>query len=134
MATISKTLSVQIARPADDAYRFVADAANMPRWAFHNVKSIRQLEPNQWAIETPRGPGKLVLHFDQRFRILDHDFVDPREGAWAAAARIVPAGANDCVYMITLVKPPAMPEEAFHQGLRLVEEELQRLKAILEKQ
>lgn len=44
------------------------------------------------------------------------------------------AGAKDSVYMITLVKPPLMPEEAFRQGMPLVEEELQAMRRTLDRQ
>ncbi len=134
METVSVTLSVQIACPAAEGYRFVADPATMPQWAIHNVKGIRPLANNEWEIETPRGAGKLVPHYEQEFGILDHEFIDPKEGAWAVSARIVPAGTTDSVYMITLVRPPKMPEEAFRQGMSLVEEELQKMKCILERQ
>jgi hypothetical protein len=43
-------------------------------------------------------------------------------------------GAKDSVYMITLVKPTSMPQEALRQGMPLVEEELQTMKRILEHQ
>lgn len=133
MATVSVTLSVQIACLAAEAYRFVADPATMPQWAIHNVKAIRPLGPNEWEIQTPRGAGRLLPRFQQAFGILDHEFIDPQEGSWAASARIVPAGTKDCVYMITLVKPPQMPEDAFRQGLPLVAEELQTMRRILER-
>ncbi len=133
METISVTLSVQIGCPAGESYRFVADPATMPQWAIHNVKGIRPLPNNEWEIETPRGAGKLVPHYEQEFRILDHEFIDPKEGSWSVSARIVPAGATDSVYMITLVKPPRMPLEAFRQGVPLVEEELQAMRRILER-
>jgi hypothetical protein len=86
-------LSVQIACPAAEAYRFIADPATMPQWAIHNVKSIRPLGQKEWEIQTPRGAGKLIPHYDPQFGILDHEFVDPKEGSWQVSARIVPAGA-----------------------------------------
>jgi hypothetical protein len=132
MTTTSVTLSVQSACLAAEAYRFIADPATMPQWAIHNVKSIRPLGQNEWEIQTPRGAGRLIPHYDQGFGILDHEFVDPKEGSWQVSARIVPAGAEDSVYMITLVKPPSMPEEAFRQGLPFVEEELRAMKRVLE--
>jgi hypothetical protein len=46
----------------------------------------------------------------------------------------VPAGVEDSVYTITLVKPPSMPEGAFRQGMQLVEEELQTMRRILGRQ
>ena len=106
----------------------------MPQWAIHNVKAIRPVGRNEWEIQTPRGAGRLIPHFDQRSGILDHEFVDPKEGSWEVSARIVSAGTKDSVYMITLVKPPSMPEEAFRQGMPLVEEELQTMKRVLDRQ
>jgi hypothetical protein len=130
----SVTLSVQIACAAAEAYRFIADAAAMPQWAIHNVKAIRPVGQNEWEIQTPRGAGRLFPHYDQQFGILDHEFVDPKEGSWEVSARIVPAGTKESVYMITLVKPPSMSEEAFMQGMPLVEEELATMKRILDRQ
>ena len=105
----------------------------MPQWAIHNFKSIRPVGQNEWEIQTPRGAGRLVPHYDQASGILDHEFVDPKEGSWEASARIVPAGTKDSVYMITLVKPPSM-SQAFTRGMPLVEQELQTMRRILEQQ
>ena len=134
MTTTSVTLSVQIACPAAEAYRFIADPATMPQWAIQNVKSIRPVGQNRWKIQTPRGAGRLIPRYEQEFGVLDHEFVDPKEGSWEVSARIVPAGAKDSVYMITLVKPPSMSEEAFRQGMPLVEEELRTMRRILARQ
>lgn len=100
----------------------------------HNVKSIRSVGQNEWEIQTPRDAGRLIPHYDRASGILDHEFVDPKEGSREVSARIVSAGAKDCVHMITLVKPPSMPEEAFRQGMPLVEEELQMMRRILDRQ
>ncbi|HUA99158.1 MAG TPA: hypothetical protein VMA34_12580 [Terracidiphilus sp.] len=94
METIPVTLSVQIAWPAAEAYRFVADPATMPQWAIHNVKSTRPLAANEWEIETPRDAGRLIPQWEQRPGFLDHEFIDLKEGSWAVCARIVPAGAG----------------------------------------
>ncbi|HUZ96076.1 MAG TPA: hypothetical protein VMU57_14310 [Edaphobacter sp.] len=134
MTTNSVTLTVQIACPAAEAYQFIADPVTMPQWAIHNVKAIRPVGQNEWEFQTPRGAGRLIPHFDQQSGILDHEFVDPKEGSWEISARIVSAGTKDSVYMITLVKPPSMPEEAFRQGMPLVEAELQTMKRILDRQ
>jgi hypothetical protein len=106
----------------------------MPQWAIQNVKSIRPVGQNRWKIQTPRGAGRLIPRYEQEFGVLDHEFVDPKEGSWEVSARIVPAGAKDSVYMITLVKPPSMSEEAFRQGMPLVEEELRTMRRILARQ
>ena len=63
MTTASVTLSVQIACPATEAFRFIADPETMPKWAFHNVQAIRSLGQNEWEIQTPRGAGKLIPNY-----------------------------------------------------------------------
>ena len=72
MTTNSATLSVKNVRSAAEAYGFIADPATMPQWAIHNVKSIRPAGQNDWEIQTPRGAGRLIPHYDQASGILDH--------------------------------------------------------------
>ena len=129
---ISTTRSVEIAKPPETAYAFLADPATMSRWAIHNVKSIERAEGNAWKIETPRGPGRFISHFDTAHGILDHEFVDPQDGPWSVSARIVPLGATASRYQITLTKPEGMPDERFWQGIPFVDEELQVLKSCIE--
>lgn len=132
MTTASVTLSVQIACSATEAFRFIADPETMPQSAIHNVKAIRSLRQNEWEIHTPRGAGRLIPNYHQTLGILDHEFVDPREGSCEVSARIVHAGPKNSVYMITLVKSLSMPLEAFRRGIPMVEEELQTMKRILD--
>ncbi len=129
---LSVTKTVQISCTANRGFSFLADPTNMPKWAIHNLKSIRPAETGVWDIETPRGPGRFVPHFDAKHGVLDHEFIDPREGSWAVPARIVPIGPSASVYTITLTKPEGMPTNAFMQGMTLMDDELQKLKDVLE--
>jgi hypothetical protein len=129
---ISVTKYVQIERPVADAYTFLADPATMPKWAIHNVKSIKPVGNGRWEMDTPRGKGYLIPHYQTTNGILDHDFIDAGEGFWSVTARAVPIGASSSVYMITLTKPEAMPMEAFEGGMKLMDDELTTLKACIE--
>lgn len=129
---ISVTKYVQIDRPVSDTFRFLADAATMPKWAIHNVKSIRPVGDGKWEMDTPRGRGFLVPHYQEANGILDHEFVDATEGRWRVWARAVATSDGTSVYMITLTKPEGLPEEAFWQGMGLMDEELAALKACVE--
>jgi hypothetical protein len=129
---VSVTKYVQIERPVADAYTFLADPATMPKWAIHNVTSIKQVGNGRWEMDTPRGRGYLVPHYETIHGILDHDFIDAGEGFWSVTARAVPIGASSSVYMITLTKPEAMPMEAFEGGMKLMDDELTTLKACIE--
>jgi hypothetical protein len=129
---VSVTKYIQIERPVDDAYAFLADPATMPKWAIHNVKSIKLVGDGRWEMDTPRGPGYLVPHYRKPNGILDHDFIDAGEGFWSVTARAVPIADSTSVYMITLTKPDAMPVEAFEGGMKLMDDELKALKACIE--
>ena len=129
---VSVTKYVQVERPVTEAYAFLADPATMPKWAIHNVKSIKPVGNGRWEMDTPRGRGYLVPHYQKPNGILDHDFIDAGEGFWSVTARAVPIGASSSVYMITLTKPETMPLEAFEGGMKLMDEELTALKACIE--
>lgn len=124
--------SIQIDRPAEVAYGFLADPATMPQWAIHNVKSIKPVSNGHWEMDTPRGKGYLVPHYAELNGILDHEFVDASEGRWSVSARVVPVAASASVYMITLTRPEGMPAEAFEMGMKLMDDELAALKACVE--
>jgi hypothetical protein len=130
--SVSVTKYVQIERPVTDAYTFLADPATMPKWAIHNVKSIKPVGNGRWEMDTPRGKGVLIPHYQEPNGILDHDFIDAGEGVWSVTARAVPIAESASVYMITLTKPNGMPMEAFEGGLKLMDEELTALKACVE--
>jgi len=130
--TQSVTKYIQFERPVAQAYAFLADPSTMPRWAIHNVNSIRPLGNGRWEMDTPRGKGGLIPHYDESTGILDHEFIDAGEGHWQVAARVVPVNANESVYMITLNNPGAMPLDAFQRGMELMDEELVALKACIE--
>jgi hypothetical protein len=129
---VSVTKYVQIERPVADAYAFLADPATMPKWAIHNVKSIKPVGNGRWEMDTPGGRGYLVPHYQKSNGILDHDFIDAGEGFWSVTARAVPIGTSTSVYMITLTKPDTMPTEAFEGGMKLMDDELTALKTCIE--
>jgi hypothetical protein len=129
---VSVTKYVQIERPVADAYAFLADPATMPKWAIHNVTSIKPVGNGRWEMDTPRGKGFLIPHYQKPNGILDHDFIDAGEGFWSVTARAVPIADSASVYMITLTKPDAMSMEAFEGGMKLMDEELTALKACVE--
>ena len=72
------------------------------------------------------------MNSDKTTGILDHDFIDPGEGHWKVPCRVV-AGNLGSHFMITFTKPEQMPDEAFEMGMKLLDEELLKLKEVLEK-
>lgn len=130
--TMSVTKTVQIARSAAESYDFIGDPATMPQWAIHNVKAIRDLGNGRWEMDTVRGKGMLIPHYDKSTGILDHEFIDAGEGRWQVTGRVVPVGAMESVYIMTLSKPDGLPVEMFEAGMRLMDDELAALKSCIE--
>lgn len=129
---MSVTKTIQIERPAAESHAFIANPATMPQWAIHNVRAIRKLDVDRWEMDTPRGKATLIPHYEERSGILDHEFIDASEGVWRVAARVVPVGPSESVYIITLPKPDSMPAEAFEAGMGLMDDELAALKTCIE--
>jgi ketosteroid isomerase-like protein len=130
--TVSMTKTIAIARSAGESFDFIADPRTMPEWAIHNVTAIRDLGNGRWEMETPRGKGTLVPHYERTSGILDHEFIDAGEGVWPVTGRVVAVSPSESVYMITLPKPEGLPVEMFEAGMKLMDEELAELKACIE--
>jgi hypothetical protein len=62
---VSVTKCIQKERPVDDAYALLADPATMPKWATHNVKSIKLVGDGRWEMDTTRGPGYFVPNYQE---------------------------------------------------------------------
>lgn len=72
------------------------------------------------------------MNSDKTTGILDHEFIDPGEGHQKVPSRVV-AGNLGSHFMITFTKLEQMSDEAFEIGMKMLEEELLKLKENLEK-
>jgi hypothetical protein len=127
--TLTKSINIQTS--PEKVWAFVNDLSQWPRWAIHNVINSKKGENGFWLMEGPRGISKVKMNADESLGILDHDFIDPAEGHWIVPCRVF-AGSEGAHFMITFTKPVQMPDEAFGLGMRQVDEELLKLKEIME--
>lgn len=125
---ITKTISINA--PQHRVFAFLADAANWPKWAIVNVKSIKPADGQWWDMETPAGMAKLRIRPNAEFGILDHDFNAP-DASWTVPARLVPNGSG-CLFMITFFQPPTFTKQLFEEQAALVDKELSQLKSLME--
>jgi len=130
MVGYSITKTVSINAPIDRVFAFLADAANWPKWAIVNVKSVKRADDQWWNMETPGGMAKLRIRANAEFGILDHDFNAP-DASWTVPARVVPNGSG-CEFMITFFQPPAFSRQFFEEQAVLVDKELAQLKSLME--
>ena len=127
----SRTLTISIARKPEAVYRFISNPANLPQWATAFCQSIRQVG-SDWVMQTSAGEMKVRFVPPNDFRVADH-FVSPAPGVEIyVPMRVLPNGSGSEV-VFTLFRQPDMTPEKFREDIGLVEQDLQTLKAVLEK-
>ncbi len=125
---ITKTISIDA--PQEQVFAFLADAANWPKWAIVNVKSVKPSDGQWWYMETPAGMAKLRIRPNADLGTLDHDFNSP-DASWTVPARLV-ANGSGCEFMITFFQPPSFSRQFFEEQVALVDKELAELKTLME--
>jgi Polyketide cyclase / dehydrase and lipid transport len=130
MILYSITKSVSIDAPPARVFEFLANAANWPKWAIVNVKSVKPAEGEWWDMETPAGRAKLRIRPNAGLGTLDHDFNAP-DASWTVPARVVPNGSGS-EFMITFFQPPSFTKEFFEEQAAQVDKELAQLKNLME--
>ena len=120
-----------IAADPESVFREVSDVERWPAWAIHNVKTARRQLDGTFAMETPRGAGTIRMLASKEGGILDHEFVDPVQGAWYVPARVTPF-VDGALFCMALAKPPEISSELFAQSMSQLDEELQVLKRRVE--
>jgi hypothetical protein len=131
MKTTSKTLSVFIGRRSTEVYEFASDPVNLPRWATAFCKSVSQSEGN-WIAHTSLGPIKIRFVDRNDLGVLDHYAVLPSGVEVYVPMRVIPNRIGSEV-IFTLLRSPDMTDEKFAEDGRMVEQDLQTLKSVLEK-
>jgi hypothetical protein len=109
---------------------FLANGANLPRWAVGFAKSAAP-DGDGWLVTTGTGPTRVRIESDARAGVVDFrlEIAPGLEGL--AATRVVPRDTGSEV-VFTQFQPSGMPDEVFAKNVGAVSHELRVLKAVLE--
>ncbi|WP_050476383.1 polyketide cyclase [Herbaspirillum rhizosphaerae] len=126
----TRVIHVTLERSVQDAYRFLADPANMPQWASGLGKGM-ELVDGKWLADTPE--GKLEVRFTpfNDFGVLDHEVVLTSGESVFIPMRVV-ANGDGCELSFTLFRQPGMSDEKFNEDTAWVTRDLEALKTLLE--
>ena len=124
------TQTVAIEAAPSEVLGFVADGANLPRWAIGFAKSVA---PNgdAWIVTTSQGEVPITIAVDEPAGTVDFHMDMGPAGEAAAYARVVPNEAGT-EFVFTQFQGPGVPDEVFEQLVVAVGHELVALKALLE--
>src|SRR5215510_2773505 len=129
MRADTQTISIQ--SPADAVFAFVADPANLTRWAIGFAKDVTA-DVDVWLVTT--GDGEQVSLrpvTDEALGVVDFHMVMPGGIESVAWSRVVPRGEGS-EFLFTQVQVSGMPDELFDGFVDTVEHELTTLKALME--
>ena len=93
-------------------------------------RSIKQLN-GEWIAETPQGPAKVTLTERNKFGVLDHH-VKTSSGVDVFIPMRVVANGSGSEMIFTLFQTADMSDERFVEDAKLVEQDLNSLKDIME--
>lgn len=122
--------SVTLPVPAEDAFAFLMDAGNWPRWAVHTITDVRPGAGGYWEIDTPSGSGHFKLEGNAASGDIDTTYKDGDKYGWTVPGRVVQSGEGSTVVMI-YTKPPTMSEQDYDKRMKNADEELSALKRVL---
>ncbi|HEX8394125.1 MAG TPA: hypothetical protein VF665_17410 [Longimicrobium sp.] len=125
----SATLSISIPRGAAEVYAFVADGANLPRWAAGLGSGARSVDGG-WEVQTEAGTAWLRYAETNAFGVLDHTVRLPDGGEVYVPMRVVADGEGSLV-LFTVFREAGMTDEQFAADARAVARDLETLAGLL---
>jgi hypothetical protein len=133
MATMlqSRTLSISIERHPNEVYEFVSNPENIPKWAKGLGKSVRK-QGTYWIADSPQGSVKFRFAEKNNFGVVDHH-VTTASGIDVYVPMRVLANGTGSEVLFTLFRLPDMTGEKYAEDMKMVEQDLQTLKDLLEK-
>lgn len=122
MSLQSDTQATTIPAPPAEAFAFLADPENLPRWAVGFARAVRH-DGNGWLVETAHGEVPVRVEADPERGTIDFCLgVAPGFEA-VAYSRLVPNG-DGTEYVFSQFQHPGMPDEVFAGQRAALAEEL----------
>src|SRR5215216_7813656 len=122
MTMNADTQTIMLPVSAEEAFAFLAEPENLPRWAVGFGRGIRR-EADVWIVQTTQGEMPIRVVADARHGTIDfHMTVSPEVEA-VAYSRVVPNEA-DAEYVFTQFQLPGMVDEVFTAQRTALAEEL----------
>jgi len=130
MARESRHISEWIDCPAQRAYDYASDPANVPEWAPGLGSAVEQVG-GTWFIESPM--GRVAVEFAPRndFGVIDHTVTLPSGDVVNNPMRVIPDG-EACEIVFTLRRQDGVSDEEFERDAAAVAADLKSLKRLLE--
>lgn len=125
-----KTIEISIKKPLEQVYQFITNGENLPQWA-NGLGEAVERQGDGWVAHGPLGDVMVRFSEPNRLGVADHDVTLPTGQTVHNPMRVIENDEGSTV-MFTLVCQPEMTAEELEADARMVEEDLARLKQLLE--
>ena len=126
----SDTQTITIDADPQRVFWFLADPANLPRWAIGFAKAIRCQEDG-WVVETAQGSVGIRYVTEAETGVVDFYMSPSPEVESIAHSRVLSNGQR-CEYVFTQYQGSDITDDLFESQVRALAHELVALKALLE--
>jgi hypothetical protein len=126
------TQAIMLEGDRDHVFHFIADPANLPKWAIGFCRSIGQTGDG-WLVQTSQGEVALRMTTDDTDGVIDFHMAPAPGVEVTAFSRVVPVPGG-AAYIFTQVQAPGMPDEAFDAQVTALREEFEVLRHIIRAQ
>lgn len=126
----ARHIAVSLECPAEKAYAYASNPANLPQWA-SGLGSVQEID-GKWVSDMDI--GRVTISFAPRndHGILDHDVTLPSGETFHNPMRVFRNG-DGCEVVFTLFRLPGVDDEAYEKDAAMIEKDLRSLKAVLER-
>jgi hypothetical protein len=124
----SETRSIAIDASPRRVHRFMADAANIPKWAPAFATAIRP-SGDHWVATSSRGDAEIVVASNPDTGTVD--ILSAGDTTRGAFARVIPNGPVSEV-LFTLFFEPGTPEQAIATQMSVVDDELAKISQLVQ--
>ena len=125
-----KSIGINIRRPFSVVNEFLGAPANMTQWASGLGSSLKQVN-GQWVMQTATEQVRIEFTPPNAFGVIDHSVILPSGQVIYVPMRVVANGDGSHV-LLTLFRQPGMSADHFAADARLIRDDLERLRTVLE--
>lgn len=128
----SQAISVQIARPFDDVYAFLAKPSNFAKWGLIPDEGMTHIGGRDYLLQMPSGEAVLRFIEPNPYGVLDYWLFPPgAEPGPATSVRLVPNGEGS-EFMILWLQREGHDDVKFQSEIDWLTADIGVLKSLLE--
>ena len=126
------TQTVTIPASYERVFAFLAEPANLPRWAVGFARDIRR-NGDGWIVATGHGEMPIRYETEPRYGIVDFHLM-PAPGVDAVAHSRLVANGDGVEYVFTQFQTPGISDEMFQGQVAALKDELEVLRVLFRAQ